>query len=65
MTQATKLACSLQQQHSYNADAGSSYSAQQKGWGNQELQCYSASYENVNVIRNPDNPDDGALHSVT
>jgi hypothetical protein len=40
---------------------GSQYSYQQKGWGNNELQCYTDKYQNVHVEPNPEKKGDGML----
>jgi hypothetical protein len=40
---------------------GSQYSSQQKGWGNNELQCYTDKYVNAHVQPNPEKKGDGIL----
>lgn len=40
---------------------GSQYSYQQKGWGNNELQCYTDKYANAHVQPNPEKKGDGML----
>lgn len=40
---------------------GSQYSASQKGWGNNEIQCYTDKYANAHVRPNPEKKGDGML----
>jgi len=40
---------------------GSQYSQDQRGWGNNEVQCYTDRYENVHIEPNPDKKGDGML----
>lgn len=46
---------------SFEIGDGSQYSQNQRGWGNNELQCYSDKYHNIHVRPNPDKKDDGML----
>ena len=45
----------------FESGDGSSYSQGQRGWGNNELQCYTVEYENVHVEANPERKGDGLL----
>lgn len=40
---------------------GSQYSQDQRGWGNNEIQCYTDRYENVHIEPNPEKKGDGML----
>jgi hypothetical protein len=46
---------------SFEMGDGSQYSNKQRGWGNNELQCYTDKYANAHVEPNPEKKGDGML----
>jgi hypothetical protein len=46
---------------SFEIGDGSQYSQDQRGWGNNEIQCYTDRYQNIHVQPNPDMKNDGML----
>lgn len=46
---------------SFEVGDGSQYSNDQRGWGNNEVQCYTDRYENIHIEPNPEKKGDGML----